>query len=224
MNKKSFVFVVILSLLLAVNVYATTRDVCFSFASDQFYSKEPGYGPVFHGSVQDGKNLVIGKGMVTLVVDVNGKENPGGTVTFHSKFYFKGYATHYDMIALLGGGYAYHWKLSGYFNIEATSSPLPVAPLILATKFENALLTAYSPDNGKIGPTLTIQASEMTKGVTMQPGEILKCMGIKSLGKMENFAFTITNKMKPVTSISKSGFFGEKWTAEGSFSASAIRD
>lgn len=225
MNKKGFwVLFFILVFFVGVNAFASKYDVSFSFASDESYLKVPGYGPAFTGYVQDGKNLIIGQGLANLVVDVNGKENPGGLLTFHSDFYFKGYASNYANVPLPGGGSAIHWKLEGYFYFKSTSAPLPADPLILSGKFDGALLTAYSPNADVIGQTLTIQHSEAIKGVlSMIPGTVLKCMGIKSLEKMENFAFTLTNKIKPIVKISKSGFFTEKWTSEGSFSASAIR-
>lgn len=224
MNKKRFLFAgIILSLLMVTNVWASPYDVCFSFASDEWYLNGPGQGGNFNGSVVNGQNRIDGRGYVNLVVDVNGKENPGGLVTFHCKFSFMASPSTFRVCPLPWGGFALQWKTNGVFNFYATNAPLGVNPLILRTTFQNALLTAYSPTGNQIRHTLTLQASDAFPGLVMTPGPILQCMGITSLGTEKNFAFTMTNKIPSAISVNNLGIFSAAWRAEGSYSASAIR-
>lgn len=109
--------------------------------------------------------------------------------------------------------------------------------LFLEIFFGNALLTSWSPLQFNMGPTATIQDSELVdEGIVFNPGEelikILEESGfpVELLGVGEEFAFTLTNfrnqdQEPPAPFLPPlsdgGGQWLEEWMADGSFSATA---
>lgn len=195
----------------------------FSFASDRNHD-----GPVFRfvhpGSVPN--EVYIDYEDADLIVDKNG-DTTGGLITFQSKMKLSMRLTEY-LVVPWGPNFLHIWKAEGGFHFEHNiAGP---GNELLFVDFRDAVLTSLSSRPDRTGGSMTLQVSEGPDGaLRFTPQNMMVAAGISdhTLALKESFAFTLTNIISDdvddnsTIPLSPSGEFHTRWTAEGSFSASA---
>lgn len=216
-----FLRFILISLFVVGSLSAQDRTT-LSFASDDNHD-----GPTFTlRNTQLPNTIYIDKIGVDLIVDKN-EDNNGGLIKYQTIVKFEGKLEDHQAYPY-SGGYLHSWRVNGYFTFfhdDGTQGH----PELLTVKFENAVLTSFSSSYYSTGYTMTLQASEDTDpSIAFIPDTLLKAVGVDKYDfeYFENFAFTLTNiKTKEGRSsvpISRSGYFREEWTAEGSFSCAGV--
>ena len=213
--QKLFELCVVFCLMGVVTSFAKPSEpISFSFASDEFHS-----GPTFYGE----KNRIYAKAELDLVIDLNNHDY-GGQVTFLSNFVFEGY-TYKHTVFPYGGQYLHVWRVEGrgYFN----HASVPTSPMILSFGFSQAVLTSISSSSYAAGETLTLQVSyDSDPNIAFYSGAPLIGLGVDQwdvrYGQDLAFTFTNTNPIWSLIPLTRDGLFQERWSSEGSFSASTI--
>lgn len=221
-------FALLAVLALLAPAAADAQRICFSFASETNTD-----GPNFHGLPPN--NLLDGAafnpdGRVNLRMLI--QPFCDGGPLFGRAVDLKMQSQHwaYLPVPFVAGNTAHEWALKGQIVfIDAATGGL-----FLQIDFSSALLTSWSPANGAMGATATLQDSERTDpNILFTPGpELINIMAIAgfppgNLNFGEDFAFTLTN-IHPIGGpgpffppLDPAGNWLVDWLADGSFSATA---
>jgi len=189
----------------------------FSFAS-----ANNGDGPTFSAltinSLSDGRTLDA-NGVVTLnfLADRDGS-GPGAAQSIVSEFRFTASVSGYSVFNF-GGQFVHNFSLSGSFSILDLSTNQP----IFQSTFSNAVMSSLSNSSTLLSRSATIQANdESDPGLTFTTSGAL---GDIDVSQQRDFSFALSNLQMTSGArvpVNAGGITQAPWTADASFTASAI--
>ncbi|MFZ4574111.1 MAG: hypothetical protein ACOYN0_06915 [Phycisphaerales bacterium] len=196
----------------------SSHAALFSFASDR-NQDGPTFSALAVNAISDGRSLdANGVISVDFLADRD-NDGPGAAQSVEAQFEFAANITSYQVVAF-GGQFIHNFTISGAFNIV---QPGAQPTVIFHAMFNNALFSSFSNSANQLGRSAQIQANDQADPSLMfATGGVLADIDVSD---QRDFAFSLSNVQLANGNrvpVSANGITAVPWSAEGSFSASAI--
>jgi len=195
----------------------SSHAALFSFASDR-NQDGPTFSALAVNAVSDGRALDANGAITIDFLADRDNDGPGAAQSVASEFEFAANITGYQMVAF-GGQFIHNFTISGAFSVIDAGTEA----VIFQATFNNALFSSWSNSANQLGRSGQIQANDQADpSLSFSTGGVLADIDVS---QQRDFAFSLSNvqlangNRVPVTA---NGISTVPWSAEGSFSASAI--